>query len=85
MIWSCAELVHFFSVNFTLQPGMTIITGTPAGTSWSVDADLGGKWTPAPGLVAATRYCLPGGSLWFVTKSPQLTPRKVAPLHDGRK
>jgi len=60
MIWSCAELIHFFSVNFTLQPGMVIITGTPAGTSWSVDKDLGGKWTPAPGLVAATRYCLPG-------------------------
>ncbi len=60
MIWSCAELIHFFSVNFTLKPGMVIITGTPAGTSWSVDEDLGGKWTPAPGLVAATRYCLPG-------------------------
>ena len=60
MIWSCAELIHFFSVNFTLKPGMVIITGTPAGTSWSVDKDLGGKWTPASGLVAATRYCLPG-------------------------
>ncbi|MBN9264932.1 MAG: fumarylacetoacetate hydrolase family protein, partial [Hyphomicrobium sp.] len=35
MIWSCAELIHFFSVNFTLKPGMMIITGTPAGTAWS--------------------------------------------------
>lgn len=60
MIWSCAELVHFFSVNFTLKPGMVILTGTPAGTAWSVDAELGGSWTPAPGLSAATRYCLPG-------------------------
>jgi 2-keto-4-pentenoate hydratase/2-oxohepta-3-ene-1,7-dioic acid hydratase in catechol pathway len=60
MIWSCADLIHFFSANFTLKPGMVIITGTPAGTAWSVDAELGGKWRPAPGLVAATRYCLPG-------------------------
>ena len=60
MIWSCAELIHFFSTSFTLKPGMVILTGTPAGTAWSVDKDLGGNWTPAEGLVAATRYCLPG-------------------------
>ena len=60
MIWSCAELIHFFSANFTLKPGMVILTGTPAGTAWSVDAELGGRWRPEPGLVAATRYCLPG-------------------------
>jgi len=60
MIWTCADLIHFFSINFTLKPGMVIITGTPAGTAWSVDKELGGNWVPAPGLVAATRYCLPG-------------------------
>jgi 2-keto-4-pentenoate hydratase/2-oxohepta-3-ene-1,7-dioic acid hydratase in catechol pathway len=60
MIWSCADLVHFFSTNFTLRPGMVILTGTPAGTAWSVDTELGGRWHPAPGLVAATRYCEPG-------------------------
>ncbi len=60
MIWSCAELIHFFSTNFTLRPGMVIITGSPAGTAWSTDRELGGSWTPAPGLVAASRYCLPG-------------------------
>ncbi|TCT05582.1 fumarylacetoacetate hydrolase family protein [Aquabacter spiritensis] len=60
MIWSCAELIHFFSINFTLQPGMVIITGTPAGTAWSTDTELGGKWRNLPGLVPATRYCLPG-------------------------
>lgn len=59
MIWSCADLVHFFSVNFTLRPGMVILTGTPAGTGWSSDKELGGSWHPAPGLVAATRYCEP--------------------------
>jgi len=60
MIWTCADLIHFFSVNFTLKPGMVILTGTPAGTAWSVDEELGGNWQPAEGLVAATRYCLPG-------------------------
>lgn len=60
MIWSCAELIHFFSVNFTLKPGMMIITGTPAGTAWSNDKELGGKSIHIPGLVPATRYCEPG-------------------------
>ncbi len=60
MIWSCADLVHFFSTNFTLRPGMVIITGTPSGTAWSTDKELGGKWQGEPGLVPATRYCLPG-------------------------
>jgi 2-keto-4-pentenoate hydratase/2-oxohepta-3-ene-1,7-dioic acid hydratase in catechol pathway len=60
MIWTCAELVHFFSISFTLKPGMVIITGTPAGTAWSVDAELGGTGRVAPGVVPAERYCLPG-------------------------
>src|SRR6185503_15311378 len=60
MIWSCAELIHFFSRNFTLKPGMVIITGTPAGTAWSADKELGGKGVHQPGLIPATRYCLPG-------------------------
>ncbi len=60
MIWTCAELIHFFSRNFTLKPGMMIITGTPAGTAWSADKELGGKGVTQPGLVPATRYCLPG-------------------------
>lgn len=60
MIWSCADLIHFFSTNFTLKPGMVIITGTPAGTAWSADKELGGHWQAREGLVAATRYCLPG-------------------------
>lgn len=60
MIWSCADLIHFFSINFTLKPGMVILTGTPGGTAWSTDAELGGTWLPTEGLTAATRYCLPG-------------------------
>ena len=60
MIFTCAELIHFFSTDLTLRPGMVIITGTPAGTAWSNDAELGGKWQALPGLVRAARYCLPG-------------------------
>lgn len=63
MIWSCAELIHFFSINLTLKPGMVIITGTPAGTAWSVDAELGGHWTPPDDgepLVPARGYNQPG-------------------------
>ena len=60
MIWTCAELIHFFSTSFTLRPGMVVITGTPAGTAWSTDPELGGKWQGLPGLVPASRYCLPG-------------------------
>jgi 2-keto-4-pentenoate hydratase/2-oxohepta-3-ene-1,7-dioic acid hydratase in catechol pathway len=39
---------------------MVIITGTPAGTAWSTDPELGGKWQALPGLVPAKRYCLAG-------------------------
>ncbi len=60
MIWTCAELIHFFSINFTLRPGMVIITGSPAGTAWSADKELGGVWVGGEGLVRATRYCFPG-------------------------
>src|SRR6476620_9257803 len=60
MIWSCAELIHFFSRNFTLRPGMVIITGPPAGTAWSAHKDRGCEGIHQTGLVAAMRYCLPG-------------------------
>jgi 2-keto-4-pentenoate hydratase/2-oxohepta-3-ene-1,7-dioic acid hydratase in catechol pathway len=63
MIWNCAQLVHFFSVNFTLKPGMVIITGTPGGTAWSVDPELGGKWIGGDGdekLTPAKGYLKPG-------------------------
>jgi 2-keto-4-pentenoate hydratase/2-oxohepta-3-ene-1,7-dioic acid hydratase in catechol pathway len=63
MIWTCAELVHFFSINFTLRPGMVIITGTPAGTAWSSDKSLGGNWIPPEDgekLIPAKGYNVPG-------------------------
>ncbi len=75
MIWSCAELVHFFSRSFTLRPGMVIITGTPAGTAWSVDPELGGKWQALPGLVPATGYCKPGDRIECIVE-------KIGVLHN---
>jgi 2-keto-4-pentenoate hydratase/2-oxohepta-3-ene-1,7-dioic acid hydratase in catechol pathway len=63
MVFSCAELIHFFSINFTLKPGMVILTGTPGGTAWSVDAELGGRWIGGDGteaLVPARGYLQPG-------------------------
>jgi 2-keto-4-pentenoate hydratase/2-oxohepta-3-ene-1,7-dioic acid hydratase in catechol pathway len=63
MIWSVAELVHFFSVNMTLKPGMVIITGTPSGTAWSSDAELGGKWVGTNGMVKAQGYLQAGDTI----------------------
>ena len=60
MIWSCAQLIHEFSVNLTLRPGMVIITGTPSGTAWSTDVELGGKWSGVDGMVPAKGYLQPG-------------------------
>ena len=60
MIWSVAELIHFFSVNLTLKPGMVLITGTPSGTAWSTDNELGGKWSGTDGMVPAKGYLQPG-------------------------
>jgi 2-keto-4-pentenoate hydratase/2-oxohepta-3-ene-1,7-dioic acid hydratase in catechol pathway len=60
MIWTCAQLVHEFSVNLTLKPGMVIITGTPSGTSWSTDKELGGKWSGVDGMIPAQGYLKPG-------------------------
>jgi 2-keto-4-pentenoate hydratase/2-oxohepta-3-ene-1,7-dioic acid hydratase in catechol pathway len=75
MIWNCAELIHFFSRSFTLRPGMVIITGTPAGTAWSVDPELGGKWQARPGLVPATGYCQPGDRIECIVE-------KIGVLHN---
>ena len=53
-------LLHYCSQFMVLDPGDVVITGTPAGTAWSTDKELGGKGVHQPGLVPATRYCLPG-------------------------
>ena len=43
MIWSVAEIVAFFSHFYTLPPGLVIETGTPGGTAWATDPEIGGK------------------------------------------
>lgn len=42
-IWDCAQLVESFSSFLTLRPGVVISTGTPGGTAWGADPQLGGK------------------------------------------
>ena len=66
MIFSCAHLIHFFSTSFTLKPGFVILTGTPGGTAWSTDPELGGKWVGGDGsetLVPAKGYLRPGDAI----------------------
>lgn len=43
MIWSVAEIVSFFSHFYTLRPGVVLETGTPGGTAWATDPEIGGK------------------------------------------
>jgi 2-keto-4-pentenoate hydratase/2-oxohepta-3-ene-1,7-dioic acid hydratase in catechol pathway len=43
MTFSAAHLVSFFSTFLTLYPGYVIATGTPGGTAWGNDSELGGK------------------------------------------
>lgn len=43
MIWGVAQLVAFFSTYITLRPGVVISTGTPGGTGWGSDPELGGR------------------------------------------
>ena len=43
MIWDVAGLVSFFSTFYTLPPGVVIETGTPGGTGWATDPEIGGR------------------------------------------
>ena len=56
MIFSAAELVHFFSTFLTLYPGYAIATGTPGGTAWGGDKELGGKPYTRNDVVRAKDY-----------------------------
>lgn len=60
MIWTCAQLVEFFSTFVTLQPGVVISTGTPGGTAWGTDEELGGKKPMRRDVVTAKGYLQPG-------------------------
>lgn len=48
MTFSVAEVIAYLSGLLTLQPGTVIATGTPGGTGWGMDPELGGTGlTPA--------------------------------------
>ena len=63
MIWGVAELVHYFSTFLTLQPGWVISTGTPGGTAWAADPELGGRPYEHPDLVRANGYLQAGDQI----------------------
>lgn len=56
MIFSATDLVHFFSTFLTMYPGYTIATGTPGGTAWGGDPELGGKPYMRDDVVRAKGY-----------------------------
>jgi 2-keto-4-pentenoate hydratase/2-oxohepta-3-ene-1,7-dioic acid hydratase in catechol pathway len=56
MIHSVADIIVFFSSVLTLKPGTIISTGTPSGSGWGHDVELGGKRITPPG-------CVPGAYL----------------------
>lgn len=56
MVFSIAEVIAYLSRLMTLHPGTLIATGTPGGTGWGMDTELGGtKKTP--------KGCVPGSYL----------------------
>ena len=59
MLFSVAEIIAYLSTLLTLQPGTVIATGTPAGTAWGTDAELGGTGLVPVECVPA-RYLVPG-------------------------
>lgn len=56
MIWSVTQLVTFFSTYITLRPGVVISTGTPGGTGWGSDPELGGKLDERRASAGVSRY-----------------------------
>ena len=59
MIHDVRELVSFLSQLLELRPGTVISTGTPGGTGWGQDPELGGTGVTPPGCGPA-RYLAPG-------------------------
>jgi 2-keto-4-pentenoate hydratase/2-oxohepta-3-ene-1,7-dioic acid hydratase in catechol pathway len=59
MIHRVPELIAFLSRLLTLQPGAVVSTGTPGGTGWGQDAELGGTRVTPAGCVPG-RYLAPG-------------------------
>jgi len=60
MKFGAAYLIHFFSTNLTLRPGMVISTGTPGGTGWASDPELGGVSYKRDDIVRPAGYLAVG-------------------------
>jgi 2-keto-4-pentenoate hydratase/2-oxohepta-3-ene-1,7-dioic acid hydratase in catechol pathway len=63
MIWDVAALVSYFSTYITLRPGVVISTGTPGGTAWGTDPELGGRAAARSDVVAPSGYLKPGDTV----------------------
>ncbi len=63
MIWPVHEVIAFFSTFLTLQPGFVISTGTPGGTAWGTDPELGARKTTRDDVVPAPGYLAPGDEI----------------------
>jgi 2-keto-4-pentenoate hydratase/2-oxohepta-3-ene-1,7-dioic acid hydratase in catechol pathway len=63
MIWTCAQLIAFFSTFVTLRPGVVIATGTPGGTAWGTDPELGGRKPMRRDVAAPKGYMQPGDTV----------------------
>ena len=49
MLFDVTELIAFVSRFLTLRPGAVLATGTPGGTGWGQDPELGGTGVTPPG------------------------------------
>lgn len=68
LINSFAHILAHFSAVLEFQGGEVIITGTPGGTGWGQDRELGGKGYVPPNCVAS-RYLRPGDEVRSVVES----------------
>ena len=59
MLFDVAHLIAFVSRFLTLRPGAVLATGTPGGTGWGQDPELGGTGVTPPGCEPG-RYLEPG-------------------------
>ena len=63
MKFGVTYLIHFFSTNMTLRPGMVISTGTPGGTGWASDPELGGVSYKRDDIVRPAGYLAAGDTI----------------------
>lgn len=59
MVFGIPEILAYLSTLMTLLPGTVIATGTPGGTGWGTDPELGGTSLTPTGCVPG-RYLRPG-------------------------